>query len=196
VKIQYKNETDGIVNIRGKKLRPGESIVSQVFIKHFEKEVENGTLTLYLDGVKIYFEQISAVEEKIVNNDPAGKEISGSAKTDEPASSTETETSEVPAEISAEEAEIDEPEVSSEQQEEETPAKIVEDLAKVQDGTEQESDVDKLDENAEPVTGGVGPEIETVNGVQDPETANNETDAEETVPGAEISAEEAADKVE
>jgi hypothetical protein len=72
VKIQYKNDTSALVNIRGKKLQPGESIVSQVFIKPFEEFVKKGDLTIYVDGVKISFEQIPDVEAQVANGEPVG----------------------------------------------------------------------------------------------------------------------------
>jgi hypothetical protein len=191
VKIQYKNETDEIVNIRGKKLRPGDSIVSQVFIKHFEEDVKNGKLTIYINGTKIDFEQIPAVEEEIVNNDPvdipARDEVSDLTKTDETVSFTETEIPEA-------EIEIDKLDASTEQQDEEPSAEIsTEETAEVQAGTEQESDVDQLRKNAESVPSGADLEDDAVNDVQEPESANEEVEVEETVPEAEISTEETAD---
>jgi hypothetical protein len=69
VKIQYKNETSALVNIRGKKLLPGESIVSQVFIRPFDEFVKKGELTIYVDGVKIDFEQAPVIEAQIANDD-------------------------------------------------------------------------------------------------------------------------------
>jgi hypothetical protein len=70
VRIQYKNETSQLVNIRGKKLKPGESIVSQVFIKHFEEDVKKGNLTIYVEDAKISFEEISVITEQIADDKP------------------------------------------------------------------------------------------------------------------------------
>jgi hypothetical protein len=69
VKIQYKNDSSAIVNIRGKKLRPGASIVSQVFVKSFEEFVKKGDLVVYIDDVKINFEQVPAIEAQIANGE-------------------------------------------------------------------------------------------------------------------------------
>jgi hypothetical protein len=69
VKIQYKNDSSAIVNIRGKKLRPGASIVSQVFIKPFEEFVKKGDIVVYIDDVKINFEQVPAIEAQIANGE-------------------------------------------------------------------------------------------------------------------------------
>jgi hypothetical protein len=77
VKIQYKNETAELVNVRGKKLKPGDSIVSQVFIKQFEDFVKKGILAVYIDGAKIGFDEIPEAEKRIADEIPDGTPVNG-----------------------------------------------------------------------------------------------------------------------
>jgi hypothetical protein len=147
MKIQYKNETSELVNIRGKKLKPGESIVSQTFIKHFEEYVRKENLTIYVDGEKISFEQVPVIEAEITASVPAAD--AGSSVKDEGSEGAEKSTGpqntgeadeplpETNAEITGKEA--GEPEATEEQSEiaADTPAE------------EAEGDFDELSEEVE-----------------------------------------------
>jgi type IV secretory pathway VirB10-like protein len=62
MKVQYKNETDNLVNIRGLKIKPGGVITSHVFIKHFDDEAKKGNLVIYVDGTKIGIEDAGTIE--------------------------------------------------------------------------------------------------------------------------------------
>jgi uncharacterized membrane-anchored protein len=103
VKVVYKNETKALVNIRGKKLKPGETVTSQVFIKHFEEYVENGSLTVYVDGEKVEFGKPAVIEkietEKVVeqpvpaeSNEPEKNAETTAPKEAEKPSAEQTET--------------------------------------------------------------------------------------------------------
>jgi hypothetical protein len=120
VKIEYKNDTSAPVNIRGKKLRPDESIVSQVFIKPFEEFVKKGDLTIYVDGVKIGFEQAPAIEAQITDDavvDGESVEIPADNKALETVADKTIELAE--PEKSEETSEVTAPEIPAEEKAEE-----------------------------------------------------------------------------
>jgi len=90
MKVQYKNETDGVVNIRGKKLQPGESMTSHVFIKQFEEFVKNGSLAVYVDGERIGSGEAEKAAAPAIAEDPKKEGGDGDAeKTEELTSADE-----------------------------------------------------------------------------------------------------------
>lgn len=197
MKIQYKNETFQLVNIRGKKLKPGESIVSQIFIKHFEEDVKNGSLSIYVDGAKISFEEISAITEQTANDKPGeikgdGKVDIGPGKAGEDKDTVVPENPDVTPETTIETPteETEDAEKSEEQEEISTEASVEESEAR-QDESAEDPAVEQEAASDESIESAVDDKAEET-GVE----AGNEPAEQESTPETKTPAEEQADSAE